>query len=242
MLDGVGVSYGWQCLEVGAGSGTVAAWLADRVVASVQASGERSGRVVATDLDTDHLRRLPAPGIEVLQHDVVRDSLPSAAFDLVHARFVLEHLPEREAVIDRLIETLAPGGWLVVESLADFPARETQDSAFQLTMQAIREVLSRTIGTDSSWAWRLPAGMLDRGLVDVGAATFVPLTGVGNASALCWSLTLRQLAPRIVEAGLCSSETVDETLQQLADPNFSDFGIGTLSAWGRRPTSHHGSR
>jgi hypothetical protein len=43
-------------------------------------------------------------------------------FGLVHAWFVLEeHLPEREAVLDRLVGALAPGGWLVEESL--WPSR-----------------------------------------------------------------------------------------------------------------------
>ena len=31
------------------------------------------------------------------------DTLPEAAFDLVHARLVLMHLPDREAVLHRLV-------------------------------------------------------------------------------------------------------------------------------------------
>src|SRR5262245_11804479 len=41
------VQPGWRCLEVGAGRGSMAAWLADRV-------GE-SGQVVATDVDVTYL-------------------------------------------------------------------------------------------------------------------------------------------------------------------------------------------
>ncbi|WP_336500822.1 hypothetical protein [Candidatus Frankia alpina] len=33
ILDERGVSAGWRCLEVGAGGGSIAAWLADRVTA-----------------------------------------------------------------------------------------------------------------------------------------------------------------------------------------------------------------
>jgi ubiquinone/menaquinone biosynthesis C-methylase UbiE len=46
-LERVGVAPGWQALEVGAGRGSIASWLADRV-------GEE-GRVVATDIDTNLL-------------------------------------------------------------------------------------------------------------------------------------------------------------------------------------------
>ena len=43
MLEATGVGPGWQCLEVGAGGGSVAAWLAERVGAS--------GHVLVTDID-----------------------------------------------------------------------------------------------------------------------------------------------------------------------------------------------
>jgi predicted O-methyltransferase YrrM len=42
VLGGLGVGPGWRCLEVGAGGGSVAAWLGERV--------RPSGRVLATDL------------------------------------------------------------------------------------------------------------------------------------------------------------------------------------------------
>ena len=40
-LEGIGVGPGWHCLEIGAGAGSIAAWLRHRV--------GRDGRVVATD-------------------------------------------------------------------------------------------------------------------------------------------------------------------------------------------------
>ena len=46
-LAGLGVGPGWRCLEVGAGGGAVAFWLAKRVAPD--------GLVVATDLETDFL-------------------------------------------------------------------------------------------------------------------------------------------------------------------------------------------
>jgi hypothetical protein len=79
--------------------------------------------------------------------------------------------------------------------------------------------------------------LLDRGLVEVGAAATLPVTGLGNASVSCWSLTLEQLAPRIIEFGLATQDTLDRTQLLLADPRFGDLGHGTLSAWGRQPSS-----
>ncbi|MEU6148777.1 methyltransferase domain-containing protein [Actinosynnema sp. NPDC047251] len=101
-LGQTGVRKGRRCLEVGAGGGSVAQWLA-----------RRSGSVPATDLDPRHV---PAePGLTVRRHDVVRELLPEGGFDLVHARFVPAHLPEREEVLCKPVLSLKPGGWSQID-------------------------------------------------------------------------------------------------------------------------------
>jgi len=49
--------------------------------------------------------------------NIVNDPLPEAAFDLVHTRLVLVHLPERDRVLERLIAALKPGGWIAADEL-----------------------------------------------------------------------------------------------------------------------------
>jgi SAM-dependent methyltransferase len=68
-----------------------------------------------TDIDERYLESLHVPNLEVRRHDIVTDPLPEAAFDLIHARLVLIHLPQREEVLSRLVAALKPGGWLVDE-------------------------------------------------------------------------------------------------------------------------------
>jgi SAM-dependent methyltransferase len=36
-------------------------------------------------------------------------------FDLVHARLVLVHVPDRAAALATMVAALRPGGWLLVE-------------------------------------------------------------------------------------------------------------------------------
>ena len=60
------VQPGWRCLEVGAGRGSMAVWLAERV-------GDH-GHVVATDIDLTYLKRLNVPNLEVCQHNIRRSS------------------------------------------------------------------------------------------------------------------------------------------------------------------------
>jgi ubiquinone/menaquinone biosynthesis C-methylase UbiE len=106
-LEERGVAAGWHCLEVGGGGGSMAAWLSERV--------GPNGRVTVTDINTRFLESLQRPNLEVRRHNIVTDPLPEATFDLVHARLVLMHLPERDAVLARLIKALKPGGWLLDE-------------------------------------------------------------------------------------------------------------------------------
>ena len=104
------VRRGWRCLEIGPGSGSICAWLAQQV-------GD-AALVTAADITTVQLAQLAQLGCRVMQHDVMRDP-PEAlgrAYDLIFSRFVFSNLPNgRDAVIAQLVACLKPGGWLVIE-------------------------------------------------------------------------------------------------------------------------------
>jgi ubiquinone/menaquinone biosynthesis C-methylase UbiE len=80
-LQAVGIAAGWQCLEVGGGSPSIPAWMAEQV--------GPGGSVLVTDINTRFLDSIVHPRITVQQHDVANDPLPQRHFDLVHARLVL---------------------------------------------------------------------------------------------------------------------------------------------------------
>lgn len=222
LLERLGLDASWRCLEVGAGGGTVAAWMA-----------ERAGHVTATDLDVRYVAGLESPGLTVLRHDVTSDPLPEEGFDLVHSRFVLEHLREREDVLDRMVSWLAPGGWLVVEAFARLPVPARPE--VREAMDALMDTLRRAIGTDTDWPWTFPTPLLARGLAEIGADARVPATGGGNASAQCWSLTLTQMRPRILELDAADPAALDRALETLSDPAFYGFVSATVACWGRKP-------
>jgi len=107
----LGVTAGWRCLEVGAGAGSVAAWLSDQV--------GPTGHVVAVDIDTRHLDWLTAQNVTVRAHDIVANDLETHHYDLVHCRAVVEHLHDPERAMDQMASALRSGGWLMTEG-ADF--------------------------------------------------------------------------------------------------------------------------
>ena len=106
VLDRIGVTPGMHVLEVGAGSGSVSAWLAEKVGAD--------GRVMSADIDLQFHEEMP-DNVIVRELDIEKDRIPAAHFDIVHARALLQHVPSREEVIPKLIAALKPGGWLVLE-------------------------------------------------------------------------------------------------------------------------------
>jgi SAM-dependent methyltransferase len=119
LLNECGVGGGWHGLEVGAGRGSIAAWLSERV--------GPTGRVIATDINTQFLDALERPNLEVRQHNIVTDPLSEDTIDLVHVRLVLIRLPERDAVLGRLIKALKPGGWPIDEEFDSLSLRADPD-------------------------------------------------------------------------------------------------------------------
>lgn len=71
--------------------------------------------MVATDIDVSWTRDIDGGVIEVLRHDVAADPPPPGAFDLVHARLVLVHVPGGAEALRRMIQALRPSGWLFLE-------------------------------------------------------------------------------------------------------------------------------
>jgi hypothetical protein len=92
-LLALGVGKGWQCLEVGAGRGSVARWLCHQV--------DATGHVMATDIDTRFLREIREDNFEASSHDIMAEELPQRKFDLVHARWLLHHRvsPESDLMV-----------------------------------------------------------------------------------------------------------------------------------------------
>src|SRR5262249_48285112 len=106
-LHSLGVREGWRCLEIGAGHGSVARWLAKQV--------GPQGQVVATDLNPRFLRELAAPNITVRHHDILHDELEEAHYDLVHCRFLLMHLSQPQRAVERMAAAGRHGGWRGLE-------------------------------------------------------------------------------------------------------------------------------
>jgi len=95
-----------RILELGAGSG---AW-------AIQAARKYPESEV-TAVDVSPLPNRPVPTNMKFEQLDLRDDFPCTpgTFDVVHMRFVLLHMPNFPDVMQRAIDLIKPGGWLLVE-------------------------------------------------------------------------------------------------------------------------------
>ncbi|MFI9449990.1 class I SAM-dependent methyltransferase [Amycolatopsis sp. NPDC052450] len=227
-LGETGVGDGWSCLEVGAGGSGVAQWLAARVAPT--------GSVLATDIKTGHLAS--GPGLTVLRHDIVRDPLPRGDFDLVHARLVLQHLPEREAVLRKLARGLKPGGWMQIDEfdISYGPvllAPDARSVELYEKFLAAKEKTFTMAGGDGTWGRRAAASMAAAGLVDVDP---VPVLFPWRAGSPGLNLLIHHthhLRDKLVAAGMTDDELA-EVRAVMADPGFRASSCVVYSVHGRR--------
>lgn len=232
-LERIGVERGWRCLEVGAGAGTIARWLADRVAPG--------GSVVATDLHTALLEPLAGDSLEVQEHDIVNDELEPSSFDLIHARQVLMHLPERTEVLGKLAEATKPGGWLLIEdsdASTDLPDPEAPLEMQALYKKVMREVYDFVVdrGVDPDFGCRL-YGLLRRlGFESLGAEGRLRVyRGNPDEAASSHVPALIELRDFILERGAVGGREFDDFIALTRDPDFSWREGMTIAAWGRKP-------
>ena len=227
-FDRLGVAPGWSCLEVGAGAGGAAAWLADRV--------GRTGRVVAADLEIGRLGPLADRGVEVLRYDLRSEDLPAGEFDLVHARMVVQHLPDRAAAVARLTAALRPGGWLFLEDTDSLPLfRSAVSEDFLQDIRAAGYGLMRQSGHEPRGGHFDLQLLLAGPLVDVSAEGRVVVMRGGSDQARHYQLWLEFMRPRIVDAGLLSDARIDEAQAEMNDPAHWWTSQVLISSYGRMP-------
>jgi ubiquinone/menaquinone biosynthesis C-methylase UbiE len=99
-IAALGIRPGWRCWEVGTGGSTVPSWLAEQA--------GREGYVLATDRDVS-LLGADHHAFEVRQHDVTTQPPPATDFHLVHARLVVEHTRDPQAVLATMVGALQRG-------------------------------------------------------------------------------------------------------------------------------------
>jgi ubiquinone/menaquinone biosynthesis C-methylase UbiE len=229
-LERTGIVRGWHCLEVGGGGGSITSWLCERV--------ENQGRVLATDIEPGFLQTLSFNNLEVRRHDIRIEGFPEFQFDLAHARLLLMHLPERELALRRILASLKPGGWIVLEefdTLSVFPDSGVNPDEEEVPiLRACYEVLNAH-GVDLRYGRRLPLRLLANGLVNVGAEASLSLWEGQSPGTSLFKINFEDLADPIIRCGLMSQDQFEAALRRFDEQDFRMLSPTMWTAWGQVP-------
>ena len=222
LLDRIGLAAGARCLDAGCGPGETMRLLAHRV--------GPNGRVTGLDSDAGLVATTRAMlGDEghgtcrVLEHDVTAgEDLPGGPYDLVFARLLLFHLPQRVEVLGRLWAAVAPGGHLVVQDY-DLPTARCVPPAPGVDEAArLVNAIFGALGCDVQAGPQLPTFLASAG---AGAPDGTDVSGLLlplSQGAAMLGQVLRSLLPAAIPHGVLTADEGDAALAGLAREAESD--------------------
>jgi 2-polyprenyl-3-methyl-5-hydroxy-6-metoxy-1,4-benzoquinol methylase len=224
---------GAHCLEVAAGAGSIATWLAEQV--------GPAGHVTATDIKPQHI---PAhPCLSVRQHDITSGEPLGEGYHLIHVRSLLNHLTQRRHVLHRLVRALRPGGVILTEDM--FPlapqdlvaaAPDPQDVAAIMRYHELHLRVLAERGNDHTWSRQALTEMINHGLSNTHAVVRSRSWQGGNPGCRFLAAALAQLRPEIIAAGMPSAQ-IEHVRRLFEDPRVVLHGFLMYSTSGRRPTT-----
>lgn len=166
-------------------------------------------------------------------------ALPEAAFDLVHARYVLIHLPHADRALERMLSALKPGGYLVLEE-PDFSAAhaEAGPAEFRSSFAAVQRAIAHMFASRSmnhAFGASLARRLGQAGVVDVRVDDQRGAHPGGSALAWMMALSTRQLADQYLRTGEVSAAQLRAYEGYARDPACSAVHYASVAAWGRKP-------
>lgn len=224
LLADLGLGAGWRCLEVGAGNGSLVEWMASQGAA-----------VTAVDIDTRFIEHLASDNVDIQCLDVRTDVLPPGKFDLIHARLVLQHLSDRQQILERLAATLTPGGRIVIEDFDwTYFSWEPAIPALNAMSEAVLDYARQAGGVDTNYGRRVLTSLNDAGLTDIhgqGRAHIIDGSGPGFDF---FKLTIERLRQQLIDIGAVSQADANVVDARLKDKHLRVCTPMMMAGIGRR--------
>lgn len=238
MLDRIGVTSGWRCLDLGCGPGGILELLSTRAGSA--------GRVVGLDADPvflEHARlRVRDRGlanVELVEGDAYRTGLPRGSFDFVHVRFVASTAGRPQELLREAIALARPGGVVALQepdigTLKCYPPHEAWDCLARVLEQAFARV-----GGDVRLAQQLYRVARRAGLENVEYRPF--LVGFRSSDRMVDYLpsTVESVRGTIQRHNLIGEAELNAALaacrSHLADADTVSTYVTVAQVWGRRP-------
>ena len=157
---------------------------------------------------------------------------------MVHARYVLIHLSDYEVALTKMVDSLKPGGWLVLEE-PDFSASrgitgdEQELASLRKVNQAIEQMYA-TLRMDYQLGLKLPALMQQRGLQHLTVENDAPLCAGGAGMATVMKMSTEQLREKYLATGVVGQSDLERYCRFADDPNSWAIYYATIAVSGRK--------
>lgn len=228
LLEESGIQPGWDCLELGAGAGSILQWLGTRV--------GPTGLAIGVDKKTTYLQDYNSPPFRILQGSFLEVPL-THSFDLIHGRYVLIHNQEDLAILRKMFSLLKPGGWAVCEE-PDFTSAQLLDQRHDSPQARVNQAMCRmfvNLGLDPGYALKLPQTLETVGFHIVRTRSLMhlfpghsPMANVMGESALV-------LEEDYCHTGLCSPQDIQRYVALTQDSSHWALYHSTTSVIARKP-------
>jgi SAM-dependent methyltransferase len=224
LLDRIGLTTGARCLDAGCGPGETMRLMAQRVGPDGTVTGIDVDAALAGQTE-EALHEAGHKQCRTLVHDLGTDeAVPGGPYDIVLARLLLFHTPDRVAVVRRLWESVAPGGHLVLQDY-DLSAADTEPE-----MPSVREVtrlliaMFESVGCHTRAGLALPTWMERAGIGSpdgTDVAGYLETLGAGQSML---AGTFRSVLPAGLAHGVVTAGEAEEALSRMADDVALDPG------------------
>ncbi|MBE5463018.1 class I SAM-dependent methyltransferase [Mycobacteroides abscessus] len=216
------------CLELASGGGSVTEILATMFP---------SGSVHAVDIDLAPLPANLPSNVTTSQEDITSEGFDpgSERYDLIHARYILSHLPSRDNLVRRAAQWLKPGGWLV--STEPFHL-DPDSSAYPEVARAMRayENVAQKGAADLRWSRRAPSIMASAGLTNISSIARPGLLG-GGADRDRWAPLLSPVTDALIADGPVTADELATLHTNLANPDYIDIPQVIITTIGQKRRS-----
>ncbi len=233
LLHRAGARPGMICLDAGCGGGDVVFDLARIVGPNGKVIGmdfdEKKLQIARDEAEAAHLANVEFQAADLTKHDHTQE------FDLIHARFLLTHLPNPETVLAKMHQALRPGGVIVVEDI-DFDGYFCYPDCRAIWRYV--DLYKRSVrlqGADPCIGPRLPSLLEKAGFTKVQMNVVQPSGTTGEVKLLS-PLTMEAIAGAVVAAGLASQQEVEQIIAEIYEFAATPGTVGCLprvvEAWG----------
>lgn len=227
VLTRAGLRAGLAVVELGCGIGSVSRWLASVV--------GPEGRVIGVDVSAEQIasaRRATDneryPNLSFVEASAYQTNLPRASFDLVYCRLLLMHLSRPEDALREMRALLRPGGVFVCEDTDIASSFCEPPCAAQEELHSLALTMSAKAGCDFRISKRLFQLVSEAGFPSPEISQHQPIFARGEEKHF-EEMSFAEVAPRVVSAGLASSEKVEEILQKIRAAILDEKVVYSLS-------------